>query len=399
MSDAGTKTEENPGRIVLPSLVLSRFATGPPNVLTGLLLIDIGNTFGQAVGVAGQIRTAANLVGVASALLISALSLRFKPKSLLLWGLALLVASTAGCALAPSFSFLLAVYALTGMAGSFVGPMALTLVAEHFPPEQRANAVSWIIAGMSAAHLVGAPIIGYISGFVGWRGSFLWFVLPVALIGLFLAGRFVPSGQRSNMEDRGSGTGLKEGFRAVLTDASAVACLIGSALLVASYMAMVTYSPSLYRERFGLSTAHTSLIVIGFSVFFISGTRICGRLVTRFGRKPMILWPAALASLFIFAYANLPILWLSVAARFLGSTFSAIVFTAANALTLEQVPRFRGTVMSLSQATFSLGGVLGTGLGGLVILLYGYGAMGLSHGAMMLAAMLVLYFFAKEPQP
>jgi predicted MFS family arabinose efflux permease len=55
--------------------------------------------------------------------------------------------------------------------------------------------------------------------------------------------------------------------------------------------------------------------------------------------------------------------------------------------------------MSLSQATFSLGGVLGTGLGGLVILLYGYGAMGLSHGAMMLAAMLVLYFFAKEPQP
>jgi DHA1 family inner membrane transport protein len=367
--------------------------------LTGLLLIDIGNTFGQAVGVTGQIRTAANLVGVTSALLISALSLRYKPKYLLLWGLALLVASTVGCALAPSFSFLLAVYALTGMAGSFVGPMALTLVAEHFPSEQRANAVSWIIAGMSASHLIGAPIIGYISGIVGWRGAFLWFVLPVALIGLLLAAKFVPSGKRSNMEDRGRGTDLKEGFRAVLTDTSAIACLIGSALLVASYMAMVTYSPSLYRERFGLSTAHTSLIVIGFSVFFISGTRICGRLVTRFGRKRMILWQAALASLFIFAYANLPILWLSVAARFLGSTFSAIVFTAANALTLEQVPRFRGTVMSLSQATFSLGGVLGTGLGGLVILLYSYGAMGLSHGAMMLAAMLVLYFYAKEPQP
>ena len=399
MGDADAKTDENPGRMVLPSLVLSRFATVPPGVLTGLLLIDIGESFGQAVGVAGQIRTAANLVGVASALLISALSLRFKPKSLLIWGLAILVASTAGCALAPSFSVLLTVYALTGMAGSFVGPMALTLVAEYFPPEQRANAVSWIIVGMSGSHLIGAPIIGYISGFVGWRGSFLWFVLPVALIGLFLAVRFVPSGQQSTVGGRGSGTGLKEGFRAVLTDTSAVACLIGSALLVAAYMAMVTYSPSLYRERFGLSTAHTSLIVIGFSVFFIFGTRICGRLVTRFGRKPILLWPAALASLFIFAYANLPNLWLSVAARFLGSTFSAIVFTAANALTLEQVPRFRGTVMSLSQATFSLGGVLGTGLGGLVILLYGYGAMGLSHGAMMLAAMLVLYFFTKEPQP
>jgi predicted MFS family arabinose efflux permease len=55
--------------------------------------------------------------------------------------------------------------------------------------------------------------------------------------------------------------------------------------------------------------------------------------------------------------------------------------------------------MSLSQATFSLGGVLGTGLGGLIILLSGYQAMGFSHGAMMLVAMLILFFLAKEPQP
>ena len=198
--------------------------------------------------------------------------------------------------------------------------------------------------------------------------------------------------------DRGSGAGLIEGFRGVLTNTSAVACLAGTALIAAAYMAMVSYAPSYYREQFGLSTAQASLLIIGSSVFFITGTRICGRLVSRFGRKPMMLWPAALAALSIFAYLNLPNIWLSMAARFLWGTFSAIVFTAANALTLEQVPRFRGTVMSLSQASFSLGGVLGTGLGGLVVLLTGYGAMGLSHGAMMLAAMVVLYLFAKEPQ-
>ncbi len=111
----------------------------------------------------------------------------------------------------------------------------------------------------------------------------------------------------------------------------------------------------------------------------------------------MMLWPAALAAASIFAYLNISDLWISLAARFLGSTFSAIVFTAANSLTLEQVPRFRGTVMSLSQASFSLGGVLGSGLGGLMVLLSGYPAMGLSHGAMMLAAMLILFFLAKEP--
>jgi predicted MFS family arabinose efflux permease len=399
MGDAETKGAVGPGRMVLPSLVLSRFATMPPGIIIGLLLIDIGETFGQTVGVTGQISTAASVVGVLSALLISALSIRFKPKSLLVGGLGFLVAATAGCILAPSFTLLLVIYALTGMAGSFVGPMAFTLVADHFPPERRANAISWIIAGMSAAYLTGTPVIGYISGFVGWRGSFLWFVLPIATLGLILAVRFVPSTPRVGPGEQGDGAGIMEGIRGVLTDTSAVACLAGTALISAAYMAMVSYAPSFYREHFGLSTGQASFIVTGYSVFFITGTRICGGLVSRYGRKTMMLWPAALAALTVFAYLNVPNLWLSIGARFLGSGISAIVFTAANALTLEQVPRFRGTVMSLSQATFSLGGVLGTGLGGLIVLLYGYGAMGVSHGTMMLAAMLVLHFLAKESKP
>ena len=109
-----------------------------------------------------------------------------------------------------------------------------------------------------------------------------------------------------------------------------------------------------------------------------------------------MLWPSVVAALSVFVYLNVSNIWLSLTARLLGSTSSAIVFTAANALTLEQVPKYRGTVMSLSQAAFSLGGVLGTGLGGLIILLSGYGIMGISHGAMMLVAMFLLHFFAKE---
>ena len=203
VSKPEVKTSRSPRRMVLPSLVISRFATVSPGIITSLLLIEIGKSFGKAVWVTGQIGTAASIVGVISALLISALSLRFRPKHLLMGGLALLVASTVGCVLAPSFSALVVFYALTGVAGSFVGPMAFTLVAVHFPPEQRANALSWIIAGMSSAFLIGAPMIGYISEFAGWRGSFLWFLLPVSIIGLFLAFRFVPSGQRQIQAGKG----------------------------------------------------------------------------------------------------------------------------------------------------------------------------------------------------
>jgi len=396
LNDSDTETNGNPGRMLLPSLVISRFATMPPGILTSLLLIDIGLTFRQEVWITGQIRTAASIVGVISALLLSALSLRFKPKSLLLGGLYLLTASIIGCILAPNFSILLIVYALTGMAASIVGPMTFTIVAEQFPAKQRPNAISWIIAGMSGAHLIGAPIIGYISVYVGWRGSFLWYVLPVTLFGLFLAIRFIPTRQTDQVQ-KGGIANIIEGFKGVLTNVSAVSCLTSTTLIAASYMAMVSYAPSYFREQFSLSTAHASLLVIGSSVFFIFGTRISGRLISGYGRKPMMLWPTALAALSIYTYLNIKNIWVSMAARFLGSTFSAIVFTTANALTLEQVPQFRGTVMSLSQASFSLGGVLGTGLGGIIVLIAGYRGMGISHGTMMIIALLLLHFFAKEP--
>ncbi|MGD2200089.1 MAG: MFS transporter [Candidatus Bathyarchaeota archaeon] len=392
----GEETAE-PGRMILPTLVFSRFATMPPGILTGLLLLDIGETFSLTVGIAGQVRSAASVVGVVFALLIGGLSLRFKPKPLLLAGLSILVVSAVGCALAPSFPVLLSAYALTGVVVALVGPMTFTLVADHFPRDQRANAISWIIAGMSGSYLVGAPIIGYISGFVGWRGAFLWFVLPVSLLGLLMAQTFIPSKGRPDLEGQRVEAGLLKGFTKVLTDISSLSCLSGTALVAAAYMAMVSYAPSFYRERFGLSTAQASLLIIVSSVFFIAGTRLSAGLVRTYGRKPITLWLSALAAVSIVAYLNLPDLWLSLAARFLGSTISAIVFTATNALTLEQLPGFRSTVMSLNQSAFSLGGFLGTALGGLVIMISGYKTMGVTHGAMMFIAMIVLHLYAADP--
>ncbi len=394
MSEGEVKKQENSGSLVLPSLVLSRFATVLPGIIISLLLIEIGESLGQEVWVVSQLGTAAAVIGVISALLISLLSMYFFPKFLLLVGLSLLVASVIGCTFSPSFPVLLLVYSFSGVAGSFVGPMAFTLVADHFPYEQRPNAISWIIVGMSGAYLIGAPIIGYISGFAGWRGSFLWFVLPVSLLGLLLAIRFLPSGK--NPSTGINAGGLMQSFKAVLTNGSAVSCLIGTTLISASYMSVVSYAPSYFRERFSVPTSYASFLIMGACVFFIFGSRICGCFIIRFGRKKMIFWNAALAALFIFAFFNVSNIWVSMGVRFICGTFVSIVFTSTNALTLEQVPEFRGTVMSLSQATFSLGGVLGTGLGGLIVLLSGYSALGVSHGGMMFVAMLILYFFAKE---
>ena len=119
------------GRLILLSLVLSMFSIISPGPLTGILLIDIGVSFGSSVGVMGQIRILASIVTVFSALVMGVLSVRFRHKSLLLAGLLFVIASALGCGFAPSFNAMLISYSLSGLGLAMVMPMAYTLVGDH----------------------------------------------------------------------------------------------------------------------------------------------------------------------------------------------------------------------------------------------------------------------------
>lgn len=59
-----------PGKLALLALILSRSATQPHLAVTGLLLIEIGLTFGTPVGVTGQIRTASSVIAILFSLLM-----------------------------------------------------------------------------------------------------------------------------------------------------------------------------------------------------------------------------------------------------------------------------------------------------------------------------------------
>jgi len=53
LDDSGVPEGSGVGRLVLPSLVVTRLALGVPYLAMSLLLIEIGETFGLSVGAAG----------------------------------------------------------------------------------------------------------------------------------------------------------------------------------------------------------------------------------------------------------------------------------------------------------------------------------------------------------
>jgi len=396
MSDEKGLEQPPTERFILPSLAISRLNIAPPQVLTALLLVDIALSFGIPVGVAGQIRTISAIAAVVSALLISVLSIRFNHKSLLLVGLAFLTISALGCGLAPDFNSMVVSYSLTGLGVAMVTAMTNTLVAEYFPVEKRAGAMGWVVASGAMIYAIGAPVVSLIAGFGGWRMAFLGFVLTLSLFSLPLAFTGLPSISRNPQSRTGRETYLG-GFKDIFSNRSAVACLLGPTLSMTAWQAMLLYSSSFLRQQFLLPTSLVSLSSMASASSYTIGSLVSGRFVNKLGRKPLTVLASLLSGLFIMSYMIIPNLWAALVVNYIACLFTGIRYTAATSLTLEQIPAFRGTMMSLYSAADSIGAALGTGIGGLVLLLYNYELLGVSLGAMGIIASILLYLLAIDP--
>jgi predicted MFS family arabinose efflux permease len=398
MDDESIQTGEKDsvGRLFLPSLVLSRFATTPPSIVLSFLLIEIGLTFGLPVGVTGQVGTARSIAGVVSALLMGMLSVRFKHKSLLITGLLLFSVSILGCSLAPNFILLLIFYVLIGLGGAMVMPMTTTLVAKHLPLQKRASALGLLMATLSVSYLIGSQVIRFISDIGGWRLAFLVYALPFPLLSILLIFKGLPSESESELTSTSKGS-LADGFKGVLSNRSAIACLLSNALSSAAWQGILLYGISFYRQHFLVSKGIASYIMIGASMSYTLGALISSRLVNNLGRKPVTSVSAFMAGIFIFSFTIVPNLWISLALNLVGCLFAGMRVTAYSSLTIEQVPEFRGTMMSISAASANMGSALGSGLGGLALLLYNYEAVGPSLGFLGLASAIIVHLIVVDP--
>jgi len=382
--------------LTLFALASSAFATQPASIITGLLLIDIGNTFNSPVGVTSQIRTLSPFIAFIVGLLMGGISLRFRHKSLLIEGLFCIGVSALLCGLAPDFTIMLISYSLNGLGAAMVVPMTMTLVGAYFPLDNRAGAISWIVSAQAMAYFICTPIIGYLATLGGWRWTFFGFVLPISFLCLVLASFCLPNESKSRNQSASLKT-IFTGFKGVLSNTSANSCLLGNVLSMACWTAILLYSASFNRQRFGVSMEVATIILLGGSASYTAGSLLSGRLVKGFGRKPVTFFSAFFAGIFTLAYTNLSLLWLCVVAAYIGCFFAGARTTAANSLTLEQVPAFRGTMMSLNSAASSLGSSLGAGIGGLALLIYGYEGMAMALGALGVIAGLIYSFKTIDP--
>jgi predicted MFS family arabinose efflux permease len=151
-------------RWFLPALIFSRLGTRPYFVLMSILLVEMAAGFGVPVGVMGQVRSVASFIAMGFALVMGVLSIRFRPKPLLIVGSALFAVSALGCSFAPSYGMMLVFFSLTGFGTAMVGPMSQTLVGEHLDVDERPRALSYMFVTFTlASALVHSPVLNWLA--------------------------------------------------------------------------------------------------------------------------------------------------------------------------------------------------------------------------------------------
>jgi EmrB/QacA subfamily drug resistance transporter len=148
-------------------------------------LADMGRDFGASIE---ALEWTVNAYTLSFAVLLmtgAAMGDRYGRRGVFAVGLALFVAASAACALAPSIGWLIAARAFQGVGAALVMPLALAQVSAAFPPERRNWALGIYSSVTALSSVIGPVVGGAITQGLAWQWIF-WLNVSIGLIALVL---------------------------------------------------------------------------------------------------------------------------------------------------------------------------------------------------------------------
>jgi predicted MFS family arabinose efflux permease len=215
---------------------------------------------------------------------------------------------TAVCGLAQNFLQLLAARIGVGVGEAGCSPPAHSLIADYFPPEQRASALSIYALGIPLGSILGLLAGGWIAEFYGWRAAFFLVGLPgVALAVVFKLSVREPIRGMSDALSRAPQAlpPLGATIRTLLGNRTMVHIAMGGALTAFVGYGLGQWLPAFFIRTHGLGVGETATyfgLVLG--VASAIGTYLGGMIADRLapGDQRMYAWIPAAGVLIAFPF-------------------------------------------------------------------------------------------------
>ena len=432
------------GRPAMAAVLLGFFTIMVDAMIVNVALPSIGRGFGSTMTGLQWVVDGYTLTFAAFLLSAGAISDRVGARQAFAGGLALFVAASVVCGLAPGLGVLVAARLVQGAGAAMVLPSSLALLRETFAdPAERARAIAlWAVSGAVGA--AAGPVAGGLLTVLDWRMVF--FVnLPVGAVALLLlryahpsprqAVPFDPAGQIAAVAAMGGltyaaieagavGFGAPRVLAALaVAVVSAVvyvvaqargrhpmtplpllrsrvmslAVAIGFALNVGFY-GMIFLLGLYLQQVHGLSALATGVAFLPMSVLTSFVGPVAARLATRFGARMPVITGQLMMATGLAAMATLPAaapVWLTVPLMVPVGAGGAMAITPLTALLLEAVPAERAGVASgVLNAARQLGGALAVAAFGALVADRARFVTGLHTGLLIAAAVVAVSIVA-----
>lgn len=256
------------------------FAIGTDSFVVAGVLGQVAGSLGVSVALAGQMVTLYALSYALLSPVIAAAAASWPRKRLLLAGLAVFVVGNVITALAPTIELVLASRLIAGLGAAMFSPTATATGALLVAPEQRGRALAIVIAGLSSATALGAPLGTFIGGWLDWRAT-MWFVSIVGAVALLGVAWRLPEIAPPPAVD------LKQRL-APLADPRVLLTLLTTWLVYAGLFLVYTFSSASFDRATGGDARVLAGLLLLWGVAATVGNLLAGRLTDRYGSRRII---------------------------------------------------------------------------------------------------------------
>ncbi len=328
----------------------------------------IAQDFGLSVAQVARTMTAFLAGFGISQLVCGPLCDRYGRRTLALWGAALYTLASAGCAMASSIDWLIAmrVVQAAGACSAFLAARAL--VRDTVAPENGARVISMISSYMAAAPVGGILLGGALVSYLGWRFNFVALAVFGAVVFVVLWLRLVETLKPQDVQ-RINVRGLWKSYRIILANPSflaytAVACAGGAGLFTHLSASSMVYVRVLHETPLWYS------VCFAFNCFgFLSGTILLRYWLPRIGAVRLLMRAGMIQVLCIslsiaIAYSSF-VHWSAIAAcNFFFLIGYGLLMSVCQAGSVAPFPERAGTAGSLMGALqIGCGAVMGWWMG------------------------------------
>lgn len=277
-------------------------------------------------------------------------------------------AMTALSGLAQNYWHLLLARMGVGVGEAGGTPPATSMIADLYPPQERATALGIYTAGIGLGIMAGFALGGYVYELYGWRVAFFVAGIPGLILALIVRFgiREPVRGLADQRKDDGPAPSLGETLKFIFSQSSYLWLMAGCLLICISANAFLVFTSSHLQRTYGLSPGQVSLplgVLIGGvgSVGAIVLGRVCDTLSKKDLRwRPLIIaLCAAIALPFAWMFLRAPTVEMAyvwnIVPSFIGLIYASVAYTASQELVKLRMRSFASAFMLFCLTLIGIG--------------------------------------------